>query len=135
MSQEAAVLFANEAFYLAFVTRDLKGMDEIWSKDAPVACVHPGWRPLYGREEIMESWVTILGNPAAPHVDFLKGRAFVYGDMAFVLGYEVMREGVLAATNTFVLEGTTWRLVHHHASPVSDSPDFDHPPPARGPLM
>jgi ketosteroid isomerase-like protein len=135
MTQQAAVLFANEAFYLAFSTRDPKSMDDMWSRDAPVTCVHPGWQPLYGREEVMESWVTILGNPAAPQVEFREPRAFLYGDVATVLGYEVMQEGVLAATNIFVLEGDRWRLVHHHASPVANAPEFSEPPPARGPLM
>jgi ketosteroid isomerase-like protein len=135
MSQKAAVLFANEAFYLAFTTRDLKSMDALWSRDAPVACIHPGWRPLLGREEVMESWVTLLGNPTSPAVEFRDARVFLYGDVACVLGYEVMREGVLTATNTFVKEGDSWRLVHHHASPVADSPDFRDPIPSRGPLM
>jgi len=135
MSQEAAVLFANEAFYLAFATRDLKSMDQIWSRDAAVTCVHPGWRPLYGRDEVMESWVTILGNPASPAVEFREARAFLYGDVATVIGYEVIQEGVLAATNTFVKDGDSWRLVHHHASPVANSPEFRDEPPQRGPLM
>ncbi|MFX4220668.1 MAG: nuclear transport factor 2 family protein [Thalassobaculum sp.] len=135
MSQKAAVLFANEAFYLAFTTRDLKSMDALWSRDAPVACIHPGWRPLLGREEVMESWVTLLGNPTSPAVEFRDARVFLYGDVACVLGYEVMSEGVLTATNTFVKEGDSWRLVHHHASPVADSPDFRDPIPSRGPLM
>ena len=135
MSQEAAVLFANEAFYLAFAMRDLKSMEEIWSRDAPLTCVHPGWRPLMGREEVMESWVTILGNPVSPAVEFRNARAFLYGDVACVLGYEVLPEGVLAATNTFVKEGVSWRLVHHHASPVADSPQFSETPQPRGPLM
>ena len=135
MGQEAAVLFANEAFYLAFATRDLKSMEEVWSRDAPVTCVHPGWRPLTGRDEVMESWVTILGNPAAPAIEFRGARAFLYGDVACVLGYEVMQAGTLVATNTFVKEGTSWRLVHHHASPVADGPQFQDTPRPRGPLM
>lgn len=135
MSQKAAVLFANEAFYLAFATHDVKSMDDLWSRDAPVTCIHPGWQPLLGREEVMESWVTLLGNPSAPVVEFRDARAFLYGDVACVIGYEVMREGVLAATNTFVKEGDGWRLVHHQASPVADRPEFRDPVPSRGPLM
>lgn len=135
MSQEAAVLFANEAFYLAFSTRDLKTMEGLWSRDAPITCVHPGWRPLIGREQVMESWVTILGNPGSPTVEFRSARAFLYGNVACVLGYEVLQEGALAATNTFVMEGVNWKLVHHHASPVADSPEFRDVPQRRGPLM
>ena len=135
MSQEAAVLFANEAFYLAFATRDVRSMDELWSRQAPVTCVHPGWRPLLGREEVMESWVTLLGNPAAPHVEFREPRAFVYGETATVICFEVLQEGVLVATNVFVHEDANWRIVHHHATPLSEQVEFQDPQPPRGPLM
>jgi hypothetical protein len=135
MSQEAAVLFANEAFYLSFATRDLKSMADIWSRQAPVTCVHPGWQPLLGREEVMESWVTLLGNPTAPTVEFRGGRVFLYGEIATVIGFEVLREAVLAVSNTFVREEDAWRLVHHHASPLAERPTFEDEPASRGRLM
>ena len=42
MPEHAAVLFANDAFYLAFANRDYDAMDVIWARDAPVTCIHPG---------------------------------------------------------------------------------------------
>ena len=42
MSQEAAVLFANEVFYEAFKARDLATMELLWAEGLPVACIHPG---------------------------------------------------------------------------------------------
>ena len=42
MSETAAVLFANDAFYLAFATRDLSAMEALWAKACPVACIHLG---------------------------------------------------------------------------------------------
>lgn len=125
MSQEPAVLFANEAFYVAFTIRDIRSMDELWSRSLPVTCIHPGWQPLIGREAVMESWVGIFGNPGSPGVELREPRAFVYGDLAQVICYEVMEEATLVASNLFVREGSEWKLVHHQASPVAEDPAFE----------
>jgi hypothetical protein len=66
MSETAAILFANNAFYIAFRGRDLEAMDDLWAREAPVACIHPGWHALSGREDVMDSWEGILTNPNAP---------------------------------------------------------------------
>ena len=41
MSDDQALLAANEAFYQAFNTRNLKAMEAIWAKRTPIACIHP----------------------------------------------------------------------------------------------
>ena len=129
MSQEAAVLFANEAFYLAFALKDIKGMDELWSRHLPVSCIHPGWQPLLGREAVMDSWIGIFGNPASPAIECRQSRVLPYGEFALVCCYEVIEEGTLVASNLFALDGNFWRLVHHQASPVAEKPQFDEPSP------
>ena len=50
---EQEVLFANEAFYRAFGDRDRHAMDEMWARENPVACVHPGWGALIGRAAVL----------------------------------------------------------------------------------
>ena len=40
-----AVLAANANFYRAFAESNFKSMDSQWAREAPVACVHPGWAP------------------------------------------------------------------------------------------
>ena len=50
---EVEVLAQNRAFYAAFRQRDLDSMDELWATRAKVACVHPGWQPIRGREQVM----------------------------------------------------------------------------------
>ncbi len=60
-----AVLFANEAFYRAFADRDIAAMEEIWASEAPVACIHPGWSPVIGRERVLASWRAILATRLA----------------------------------------------------------------------
>ncbi|MEE8533734.1 MAG: nuclear transport factor 2 family protein, partial [Alphaproteobacteria bacterium] len=46
MADEQTVLFVNEAFYQAFADGDLAAMDAVWAREAPVACIHPGWAAL-----------------------------------------------------------------------------------------
>lgn len=123
--QEEALLFANEAFYVAFAGRDLPAMVEIWALDEPVTCIHPGWKPLIGRDEVLESWSNILGNPDAPRIEFRSPKAHIAGNVGWVTCYEVLKEGVLVATNLFVFEAGRWRLAHHQSSPVAQAPDFE----------
>lgn len=112
-SQQA--LFANEAFYLAFTSKDADAMDALWARDAPLVCVHPGWRLLSSRGDIMESWRNILGNPNQPGMDFHDARAHVHDHVALVTCYEELPGGLCIATNGFVEEAGQLRMVLHHA--------------------
>ena len=136
ISDEAAVLAVNEAFYRAFATHDVAAMDALWSKETPVACIHPGWNALHGREAVLESWTAILTAPGSPQIRFEEPRAFVLGPSAYVICREVLAQQVLLiATNVFAREQGGWRMVHHHAGPAGQAqppaPDSDAPP---GPL-
>ena len=114
-----AVLTVNAAFYSAFAERDYDAMDEVWARQAPVACVHPGWPPITGRDEVLASWRQILGNAGAPAVKCLSPEAFFCGDAIFVICYEQIDEALLVATNIFVRESGIWKMVHHQAGPTS----------------
>ncbi len=127
MGDEEAVLFANDRFYTAFAARDIGAMEDLWAASC-VICVHPGWEPLYGREEVMASWHAILGEDGAPdEVRCRAPRATLHGDTAIVICIEDLEGAFLCATNIFVREGMEWHLVHHHAGPVqmeeSDLPE------------
>lgn len=113
------VLEANEGFYRAFARRDPEAMARSWAERHPVACVHPGWDVLDGREKVMESWRRILGSGDAPDLRCELAEARVLGDVAFVTCHEVLEGGRLAATNVFVREEGAWRLVHHQATPIA----------------
>lgn len=118
-----AVLAANYDFYTAFADRDYAAMEEVWAVDKDVACIHPGWPPLVGRESVMESWRRILDNDASPAVECLQPEAFFCGDAMIVVCYERLDENYLSATNIFVLENGLWKLVHHQAGPCATAPD------------
>ncbi|MDA0365226.1 MAG: nuclear transport factor 2 family protein [Chloroflexi bacterium] len=120
-TDEDDVLAANRAFYEAFNAKDLPAMDALWARSASVACVHPGWNVLAGREPVMASWTAILGNAAQPRVQSGAESVYLFGDLAYVICRELVSGSPLAATNVFVREDAAWRIVHHHSSPVAVS--------------
>jgi ketosteroid isomerase-like protein len=122
MSDTESVLFANDAFYQAFADRDLKAMEDIWASDAPVSCIHPGWAPLFGRDEVMRSWAAIISAPGAPDITCHGARARLYGDTAFVICFERIGDEFLIATNNFVRDGRLWRICHHQSGPTNGAP-------------
>lgn len=118
LSDSDAVLSANLEFYRAFAVRDIAAMSALWAQSAPVVCVHPGWTPLAGRTAVLQSWRDILANPDSPSVMCHDDRVFLYGDMALVVCEEELENSHLVATNVFIREGASWRMVHHQASPI-----------------
>lgn len=118
-----AIISANESFYQAFSLGDIVAMGEVWSRQEPVICIHPGWMPRIGREQVMASWQGILASPGSrlrcvtPYVKRV-------GEVAIVIAYEVM-EGTppMAVTNMFRWEGHAWRMFHHQSSTVREQPE------------
>lgn len=123
MIETAKLLFANDTFYTAFNSRDEVAMDGLWAHHTPATCIHPGWQALTSRDEVMDSWRAILGNPNAPRITCRGAQAVIKGEVGLVVCYEVIGGSVLVASNVFVREGDTWRLVHHQAGPCEALPE------------
>ena len=123
------VLDANRSFYRAFAQRDLPTMEDLWARNSPIACIHPGWPPIFGRESVIASWRGILGNPSQGAIVCSDERVLVNGDTAVVICNESVAGALLIATNIFLRENGAWRLIHHQGGPM--------PPPgdrgAKGP--
>jgi ketosteroid isomerase-like protein len=128
MRSEIEVLEANEAFYRAFTARDLTAMDALWARRGPVACIHPGWDSLDGREEVLGSFRAILESGAAPEVRCTLAQAHLLGEVAFVTCHELVQGARLVATNLFVREDGAWRLCHHQASQLAPGQARARPP-------
>jgi hypothetical protein len=83
-----------------------------------MVCLHPGQGPLHERSEILRSWQGILSHPESPKVrcidEWVVGRA----GLAIVVCREILANGHLMATNTFVRLGNGWYIVGHHSGPV-----------------
>lgn len=122
-----AVLFANETFYAAFAQGDFRAMAALWAEERPVTCLHPGWEPLQGRDQVLASWQAILRQP--PKLRCLAAQAVLMGeDAAYVLCYEAMRDTTLVATNIFVRQNKLWRMVHHQSGPTRAVPSQEDAP-------
>lgn len=124
-SDEEQVREAHAAFYEAFSDRDMEAMEDVWARDAPVSCIHPGWSLLVGRDAVLASWRSILEGPAAPEVAASREVVHLYGDTAVVLCVETLADGQLMATNVLAKEPGGWRLVHHQAGPISMAIEFE----------
>ena len=94
-------------------------MVELWAREHPVACVHPGWRALHGRDEVLASWRAILQGEGSPEVACGSPRVQLLGETAFVTCTEQLPGALLTATNVFIREQGAWKLVHHHAGPTA----------------
>lgn len=122
MSDRDAVLFANEAFYLAFNGRDFPAMDALWARQAPVSCIHPGGGPIFDREAVMASWKSILGHESSATIRFHAPHVRMLGEQAVVVCFEEIAGNMLIATNVFVREDRAWKVVHHQAGPTAETP-------------
>jgi ketosteroid isomerase-like protein len=118
---EASVLHANALFYRAFSDGDYQAMSEVWAQRAPLTCLHPAAHVLVGRASVLGSWRQILGSASRFELRCDHPVVHVVGDAAIVTCYEASNDepAHLAATNLFVLEDDRWRMVHHHAGPIS----------------
>ncbi len=121
MEHEEAALAANEAFYAAFNQKDVASMDAIWADSPDVTCVHPGWNLLQGRDAVVESWHNILTNPGQPRIVTGGATASIHGSLAIVVCRELVGGSPLVATNVFILESETWKLLHHQSGPVLEA--------------
>lgn len=128
-SELDAVLAANRRFYDAFTNRDLDQLDALWARRHPVACVHPGWPALHGRDEVMLSWRNILTGPSSPQIACSAARGEIVGDVAYVTCTETLANGRLIATNLFVREEGEWRMIHHQAGALSPAFESEDPEP------
>jgi ketosteroid isomerase-like protein len=128
---EASVLAANHEFYRVFSAGDYAAMQSLWAVRAPIACLHPGAPLLSGHAAVLGGWKQILagaqgwemvGRDARVHLLFEPvGANAANGNTAFVTCLEANgeRPAHLAATNIFIWEDSSWRMVHHHAGPLS----------------
>jgi len=119
---------ANKAFYAAFDGRDLDAMSVVWEPSDRIVCTHPGWASLRGWGQVAASFFALFQN--SQHLQFIltKETAEVAGDVAWVAVDENILQSTnattVAALNLFVRSPAgDWRMVAHHASPVSDSAD------------
>lgn len=120
------LLIQNARFYEAFEQADLDAMTAVWSHDAQVRCIHPGWGAATGWESVRKSWESIFSGGTTLRFSLRNVDARVCGTVGvvslleeIVLAGEVVQQSIqAAATNLFAFEAGEWRMIVHHSSPV-----------------
>lgn len=128
--EEKEVVLANERFYHAFESLDIKRMESVWANDDEIQCGHPGWRILRGWKPVMESWRQIFEN--TPRIQFMLTdlTVAVYSELACITLYENLNSSLegqnvaatILTTNIFRKGADGWRMIHHHGSSVAQPP-------------
>lgn len=116
---------ANERFYRAFESLDLRLMAAVWVHDDRARCVHPGWDMLAGWPAVRDSWEAIFVNTEYMRFVITEVSVHADGPLAWVTCTENLSDAPdapavtrLLATNIYTLHDDDWLLVHHHASPI-----------------
>ena len=138
-ADEAGVHDANSAFYAALEACDLDAMSEVWEHSDRIVVTHPGWPMLRGWARVAASWDAIFRNTGYIQFVLTDEQVTVVGDSAWVTLDENILQSAgsneaagdlsgskATSVNVFVRdegdgtsEGARWRMVVHHASPVS----------------
>ena len=127
-SDEAGVREANSAFYAALEARDLDAMAEVWEHSDRIVVTHPGWPMLRGWARVAGSWDAIFRNTGYIQFVLTDELVTVVGDTAWVTLDENILQSASSdelsgskatSVNVFVRDEGTWKMVVHHASPVS----------------
>jgi ketosteroid isomerase-like protein len=128
-----AIEEVNEAFYRAFEALDLAAMDRLWADRDYTACVHPGQEVIVGWPAVRESLGALFAGTGQIRFRLTNVRIEVRGPFAWAYVLENIHHGddvlvAVQATNLFEKTSEGWRMVLHHASPISDEagePDTD----------
>ena len=123
---ERLVRAANTRFYRAFESLQVEQIDEVWSHDDSVRCIHPGWQCLRGWTAVRKSWEELFRNTRYMEFNITDVDVWVDVSIAAVFCHEnivTFREGkvvrtVMLATNLFGNFDNRWLMILHHGSPV-----------------
>jgi ketosteroid isomerase-like protein len=105
-------------------------MSRLWEHSDRVVCTHPGWATLRGWGQVAASFFALFQNSQQLQFILTKEKAEVAGDVGWVTVDENILQTESATTvsalNLFVRnEGGDWKLVAHHASPVTDTAEVE----------
>jgi ketosteroid isomerase-like protein len=128
---EKEVIKANERFYAAFESLDIKQMENVWARKSEIQCGHPGWRILRGWNPVMESWRRIFENTPSIRFMLTDVAVEIRDNLAWVTLYENLNSSLegqnvsatILTTNIFEKVSGGWCMIHHHGSSVAQQPN------------
>jgi len=112
---------AELAFYDALEQGDIAKMQQVWSEDDSIVCIHPGAMRIEGRADVVESFVQIFKD--APEMDFVitDAKCVLMDNVAVhIVREEVAVDNqlvsVMLSTNIYHRVNGSWHMTLHHAS-------------------
>lgn len=133
---EFGVRKAQLEFYDAFSRGDIDAMENVWSTQSHVRCVHPGMVSLDGRDKVMASWRQIFqasssdvgddigdddddDDSSSFEIEPVRSQVEVHGLIALCSCVEKTEGGgSLEALNVYKREEGAWKMTLHMASPT-----------------
>jgi ketosteroid isomerase-like protein len=125
------------AFYQAFEAKDIDAMMATWAEDEEIVCVHPGGTRLVGYEAVRAGWDQLFAGDA--RLSFRLDQVVVIETVGMAMqsavehvtvGSDASSRATAVCTNVFLRTPSGWRMVMHHAAPVSTIPSTE----SKGPL-
>ena len=105
----------------------MAALDEVWSSDESIVCIHPGSMRIEGRSDVLQSFQEMFSD--SPTLSFSIVDALHTGNESLAVHLvreEIALDGevvsVMLSTNIFHVEDGGWRMLLHHAS---HEPDLD----------
>jgi len=118
---------AEDAFYAAFIKRDVNAMMSVWAEDEDIACIHPLSPMVTGVAAVRGSWENIFRH--SPPMKFMITQTSRLEDAN--LAVHIVEEHIqvnnepthapVLATHVYRLTDNGWRMILHHASPSPKS--------------
>jgi ketosteroid isomerase-like protein len=126
-SETDAVKAANQAFYLAFSTRDVAAMQKVWSNDTDIQNIGPTSKSVtVGWDKIGKGFESLFA--AFPELKAtMEPDIKIVGAVAWATGIEQVQRrdkaGAISSarnlvTNIFQKQDGHWLMVHHHSSRI-----------------
>ena len=131
---------ASTAFYDAFERADLQAMMAVWAESEQVVCIHPRGPRLVGFDAVRDSWAQIFAGGgrlrlATTDVCTFEGPSIAVQTVVEMVTAQGSQDEPtpICATNVFELTENGWRMVIHHASPmtVPEAPQEEEAQPAK----
>jgi ketosteroid isomerase-like protein len=135
---------ASSAFYDAFERADLPAMMAVWAESDQVVCIHPRGPRLVGFDAVRDSWAQIFASGGrlrlvTTDACVFEGPTIAVQTIVEMVSVQGSQEDPtpVCATNVFELTEGGWRMVIHHASPmtVPEAPEQEEEEPAKAHVL
>jgi ketosteroid isomerase-like protein len=128
-SDIARVNAASQAFVAAISARDIRAMEKLWAHEPDVTFIGPlSTKVVVGWDSVKKAWEMRFSQFDRVTVSLAESHVRSNGDVAWAVGIEniqlLRKDGETLnleafVTNVFEKRDGDWRVVSHHAAPIS----------------